>query len=148
MLVSVLAYAGLRPQEALALHWSDLRHRTLLIGAPKTGRSRAVELFAPLAADLAEWRLARGHWDDISEQRGRALVGDHMEQLAAACLVRQREGPRRCSRDRQALPAPPHLCQPPGPRGPLSHRGCRARRTLPRGVPAHLRPRLPRLRPG
>src|SRR5262245_34111857 len=60
MLVSVLAYAGLRPQEALALHWSDLRHRTLLIGAPKTGRSRAVELFAPLAADLAEWRLAGG----------------------------------------------------------------------------------------
>jgi integrase len=60
MLVSALAYAGLRPQEALALHWSDLRQRTLLIDAPKTGRSRAVELFPPLAADLAEWRIASG----------------------------------------------------------------------------------------
>jgi integrase len=30
-LISVLAYAGLRPQEALALAWADVRERTLLI---------------------------------------------------------------------------------------------------------------------
>ena len=30
-LVSVLAYAGLRPQEALALEWRHVRGRTLLV---------------------------------------------------------------------------------------------------------------------
>ena len=30
-LISILAYAGLRPQEALALQWGDVRKRTLLI---------------------------------------------------------------------------------------------------------------------
>ena len=32
-LVSVLAYAGLRPGEALALRWDDVRERTLLVDA-------------------------------------------------------------------------------------------------------------------
>jgi integrase len=30
-LLSVLAYAGLRPSEALALHWSDVRAQTILV---------------------------------------------------------------------------------------------------------------------
>lgn len=30
-LISVMAYAGLRPGEALGLRWSDVRERTLLI---------------------------------------------------------------------------------------------------------------------
>lgn len=30
-LLSVLAYAGLRPGEALGLHWGDMRERTLLV---------------------------------------------------------------------------------------------------------------------
>jgi integrase len=72
-LVSVLAYAGLRPGEALALRWSDVGERTILVDravalgdvkGTKTGRRRSVRLFAPLAADLAEWRLARGRPDD------------------------------------------------------------------------------------
>ena len=50
VLVSVLAYAGLRPQEALALQWRHVRERTLLIEqagsdvelkGQKTGRRRA-----------------------------------------------------------------------------------------------------------
>ena len=66
-LLVVLAYAGLRPQEALALPWRDVRDRTLLIDraqsdegpkTTKTGRTRSVRLLAPLAADLAAWRLA------------------------------------------------------------------------------------------
>lgn len=68
-LVSVLAYAGLRPGEALALTWSHVRERTLLIEAAvsmgavaqtKTRRRRTVRLLPPLAQDLAEWRIEVG----------------------------------------------------------------------------------------
>jgi integrase len=68
-LVSILAYAGLRPQEALGLPWSNVRGRTLLVDRAqsdeglkdtKTGGTRSVRLLAPLVADLAAWRLARG----------------------------------------------------------------------------------------
>jgi integrase len=69
-LVSVLAYAGLRPQEALALTWSHVRARTLLVEqalsdgelkGQKTHRPpRTVTLLAPLRQDLAELRLHHG----------------------------------------------------------------------------------------
>jgi len=65
-LLSVLTYAGLRPQEAQALLWADVRERTLLVEkaadgqggvkTTKTGQARTVRLLAPLVADLAEWR--------------------------------------------------------------------------------------------
>ena len=58
-IISVLAYAGLRPSEALALEWGDVG-RTLRVWAPKTRSERFVRVLAPLAADLAEWRLAQG----------------------------------------------------------------------------------------
>ena len=57
-LVSVLAYAGLRPGEAVGLCWRHVQDRTLAVEAAKTRRLRTVPLLAPLAADLAEWRLA------------------------------------------------------------------------------------------
>lgn len=73
-LVSVLAYAGLRPGEALALRWRDVRKRTILVqrasdgyGGVKTTKTRSVRsvrLLAPLAADLKQWRLANGRPDD------------------------------------------------------------------------------------
>jgi integrase len=68
-LVSVLAYAGLRPGEAFALNWVHVRECTLLVeaavslgqvGETKTRRRRAVRLLPPLAQDLAEWRLRAG----------------------------------------------------------------------------------------
>jgi integrase len=68
-LVSVLAYSGLRPGEALALTWDRVGERTIAVtGASsmgrlkgtKTGAERTVRLLSPLAQDLAEWRLARG----------------------------------------------------------------------------------------
>jgi integrase len=66
-LIGVLAYAGLRPGEALGLRWGDVRDRTLLIeravslgelADTKTRAHRTVRLLAPLANDLREWRLA------------------------------------------------------------------------------------------
>ena len=57
-LISVLAYAGLRPQEALSLRWSHVQERTLVINSEKTGARRSVRLLRPLAVDLARWRAA------------------------------------------------------------------------------------------
>ena len=71
--VSVLAYAGLRPGEALGLRWSDVRERTILIqrsislgeeADTKTRHHRTVRLLAPLAADLRSWRMAAGRPDN------------------------------------------------------------------------------------
>ena len=68
-LVCVLAYAGLRPGEVLALEWRHVRERTILVEQAvalgevketKTGQTRTVRLLGPLAADLAEWQLACG----------------------------------------------------------------------------------------
>jgi integrase len=68
-LISVLAYAGLRPQEALALQWGDVRERRLLIqravslGQEKDTKTRAhrtVRLLAPLREHLLAWRLRSG----------------------------------------------------------------------------------------
>ena len=58
-LISVLAYGGLRPQEALALCWRRVGERTISVHAPKTGRRRSVRLLAPLGEDLAAWREER-----------------------------------------------------------------------------------------
>src|SRR4051794_6267576 len=67
-LLVLLAYAGLRPQEALALEWRHVRKRTLLVeravsdGKLKTLKNRrqprAVELLGPLREDLEAWRDA------------------------------------------------------------------------------------------
>jgi integrase len=68
-LVSVLAYAGLRPGEALALRWGDVRENTILVQrsishgeekATKTKANRTVRLLDATRRDLAEWRLASG----------------------------------------------------------------------------------------
>ena len=65
MLVSVLAYAGLRPEEARALRWEDLGERTIrveraaagsTVKETKTDEIRTVRLLEPLASDLALWR--------------------------------------------------------------------------------------------
>ena len=74
-MVSVMAYAGLRPSEVLALRWDAVRERTILVerasaggGKVKStkgnGRARTVRLLAPLATDLREWRMASGRPPD------------------------------------------------------------------------------------
>lgn len=70
LMVAVLAYAGLRPQELLALRWDDVVDGALRIRRKnvhgqlypytKTRQNRRVKLLAPLGADLAEWALASG----------------------------------------------------------------------------------------
>jgi integrase len=66
-LISILGYVGIRPQDALALDWSDVGDRLRVIrknsqGTIKPGSKtgdhyrRTVYLPEPVADDLAEWR--------------------------------------------------------------------------------------------
>lgn len=67
LIVSLLAYAGLRPGELRALRWGDIGERSLLVeraAAPnggvkstKTTQARTVRLLGPLASELREYRL-------------------------------------------------------------------------------------------
>jgi integrase len=68
--VSIAAYAGLRPGEALALTWGDIGamaiavDKALSLGEEKetkTGKVRSVPMLRPLAHDLNEWRIASGN---------------------------------------------------------------------------------------
>jgi integrase len=68
-LISVMAYAGVRPGEAMALTWQHVRERTLLVEqaaalgevrSTKTGATRTVPLIEPLAEDLQPWRNLTG----------------------------------------------------------------------------------------
>jgi integrase len=70
-LISVLAYAGLRPEEALALGWSHVRFNTLLIerklvrgqlvaGQKNKRTIRTVNLLRPLADDLRAYARHAG----------------------------------------------------------------------------------------
>lgn len=67
MLVTLMAYAGLRPEEALGLTWPAVRQRTLLIDravtlgeekGTKTAAHRTVDLLAAVRDDLEEYRPA------------------------------------------------------------------------------------------
>lgn len=92
VLVAVMAYAGLRPGEALALTWDSVTDHLLIIDrsysygelkVTKTGTRRTVELVEPLRADLAAYRPARaargalvaaasdGGYIDLNNWRGR-----------------------------------------------------------------------------
>ena len=73
VLVSVMAYAGLRPGEALALTWGDIRKRTIVVNKAvslgeekdtKTGKERSVPLRKALAQDLRKWKLKSGRPSD------------------------------------------------------------------------------------
>ena len=85
MLVSLLAYAGLRPGEGLALTWGSVGHHVLVIDRSyvcgemkltKTGRRRTVEIPHPLRDDL---ELLRPHVVDpdapvIRSRQGTGLL--------------------------------------------------------------------------
>ncbi len=65
-LTSLLAYGGLRPDEATAARWDDLGQGILHVHASKTEKDRVVDLLGPLAQDLREWRLAQGRPPDAA----------------------------------------------------------------------------------
>jgi integrase len=133
LIVSMLAYAGLRPIEDRGCTWAELHDRTLHVFATKTGRARDVDLIAPLAQDLAEWRMACGRRGrhrrpaavsaprllrlatpvggpepDVRRRAGRPLRGD-----ARAALRRD------AARARERAPGPRRRGHPSGPRGDL-----------------------------
>ena len=69
VLVSLMAYAGLRPGEALALTWEDIGTQTINVDksialgeekSTKTGRSRVVRPYNAVMGDLRRWRMATG----------------------------------------------------------------------------------------
>lgn len=75
-LICLIGYAGLRPEEALALQWHHIRQRTILIeqkvvdGVILTGQKtrrppRTVDLLAPLRPDLDAHRPDGWHPDDL-----------------------------------------------------------------------------------
>jgi integrase len=59
-LVTLLAYVGLRPQEALAATWGDVTSGKLVVDAAKTGRTRVVPLLPIVRRELAELHLRKG----------------------------------------------------------------------------------------
>lgn len=69
-LIALLAFAGLRPGEALALHWEDVGERTITVQRAialgeekdtKNRRVRTVELTDELRAILRSWMLQSGN---------------------------------------------------------------------------------------
>jgi integrase len=96
ILVCTLAYAGLRPEEALALRWEDIGEQTInvqravVLGRAKptkTRRARHVDLLPALHADLHAvrdltdakprdllWSYKRGLWADHHYRNWRSRV--------------------------------------------------------------------------
>jgi integrase len=67
LIVTLMAYAGLFPHEALALNWQQIRGDVLLpesldtpVGAPDDTKRPEVRLMKPLAEELSEWRIFCG----------------------------------------------------------------------------------------
>jgi integrase len=174
-LVSVLAYAGLRPEEALALRWRDVRvdglvvERALALGEfrrTKTGHERTVTILAPLAQDLAAWRLASGRpadsalvfprpdgreWQDHDWRNWRRRV-----YQPAADVATGRPTAEEAKRDKAAGAAPRDDARVAAvrparlvrvaadPRGPQRRLRRQPGRPLGRDVPAPLRAAVPR----
>jgi integrase len=86
LIVSLLAYSGLRPGELRGLRWGDVGESTIHVQraadnagnvkTTKTTKRRSVRLLAPLAADLREARLAAARPPDhiliLHDAQGRA----------------------------------------------------------------------------
>jgi integrase len=98
VLVYLLAYAGLRPGEALALTWDDVSDQLLIIEKSwsygrlqrtKTAKARTVEICAPLAEDLAAYRPARAERGALvipSSDGGYLSIGNwRNREWATAC---------------------------------------------------------------
>ena len=129
VLVRLMGYTGLRPQEALALHWYAVRDRTLLVELANTDgqldrlknrkrsrrRSRTVDLIAPIRRDLRAWRQESGAPDDGAlvfphEIHRRLWLGDEYRNWRRRASTSRRRRRSVCPR------AGPMTCATPGPR--------------------------------
>lgn len=123
-LISVLAYCGLRPGEALALTWADIRERTIMVDkaislgeekGTKTGAIRSAELPATVKDDLSAWQKSTGvmvglvfpghdggHWTDSAWRNWRSRVFQPAcEAIGLATItVAQKEGRTKHKRKR------------------------------------------------
>lgn len=73
LMIALMAYAGLRPQEALALEWGDVGDRVLTVDkatsfgeqkATKTEGVRTVPIAPSLMAEIDKWRAVAGEPTD------------------------------------------------------------------------------------
>ena len=134
VLVSTLAYAGLRPGEARAMRWSDVRSGSLLVEravagravkATKNERLRAVRLLAALAEDLAMWREFSpfaGDEDFVFPAGSAGHLGLRLAKLAQARL--RSGGGFRWHRDRTTIRLAALVRLPSNPREKIAGR-CR-----------------------
>jgi integrase len=101
-IVSLIAYAGLRPGELRALRLGDIRQRTILvhracnpdgsIKATKNEQHRTVRLLAALASDVTEYRAVSGR---VSQAKPMLLDedGDPWDKSAWQCWRADRWAP-------------------------------------------------------
>jgi integrase len=157
-LVSVLAYAGLRPGEALGLPWQNVRDRTLLVDrsvslgrekSTKTNATRTVRLIPALIEDLGVWLRAARPGEDAElvfpRPDGKPWTDDDYNNWRRRNYKPRRKG--RGPRGGASLRRAPLVRVAADPRGRFDRRGSAPGRPRPRGVPAHLRPHLRGVRP-
>jgi integrase len=125
-LLSLLAYAGLRPGEAFALRWDCLGDRALIVEhgradgslkATNTDRIRTVGLLRAVVEDLDAWRAVAPKDGDgalLFPRRGGGVFSDvDYQNWAPAQLQPDRRGCRSCRGD--AVHPAPQLREPAGP---------------------------------
>ena len=156
-LISVLAYAGLRPGEALALQWRDVREQTILVERAislgeekdtKTAAHRTVRVLQPLAVDLREWRLRSGrpaeNIADLPVSDRDALDASGVPVVAPASVQARDRGGGAGARPSVRPPALVRVAAAPrGALGDLRRSPARPRRAA---HPQHLWPRDGRVR--
>lgn len=89
-IISILAYAGLRPGELRLFRWQDVGERTLLVDAPKTNSRRNVRLLNPLVEDLKAWRTSvQPQPSDlvIASNAGEEWTANGFEKWRQRCFV-------------------------------------------------------------
>lgn len=141
VLVRLMAYTGMRPQEALALHWYAVRKNTLLVELANTDgeldrlknrkrsrkRSRTIDLIPAVREDLAAWRSAcptAGDRDLLSLTR--PLVGCGWRSTTGRGGAGSTSHPRRTSACR---PRGPTTCGTRGRRCSLPRSACPSSRS-------------------